>query len=139
MWGSLRVVKCRLFAPFAPELRLPYTDHGIDIARLVFETLVATGVVKSNKSWYTIEKEGHPYSGIKFQGTNGYYDLIEKKVLELDMLESLAMGKPLAEASEPALPPPPPPPPPAAESSLLTTDPAAPMDPSVSPEGERGV
>lgn len=92
-YGSLRVVKCRLFSPFAPELKLPYTARGIDMSHVVFETLLTTGILAKKDSWYRfVVPENHPYAGMKFQGTNGFHTMLEAKEIALPELEALARG-----------------------------------------------
>lgn len=93
--GSLQVVKCSLFSPFAPELRLPYTERGIDMSRILFDSLLTTGALKKDGSWYKFDApERHPYAGMKFQGTNGFYEMLDAGTIAVPVLEALVRGEP---------------------------------------------
>lgn len=87
---SIQVVKCKLFNPFAPELVLPFTERGIDMAHLLFDTLMTLEVIKKDGSWYHIEKTGHPYDAVKWQGTNGYFELVDNGGFDINVLTELA-------------------------------------------------
>ena len=87
---AIQVVKCRLFDPFAPELKLPFTARGIDLSSVVFDALRTLEVIRKSGSWYQIHAPGHAYHEMKWQGTNGYDALVEDGTLDVKTLEELA-------------------------------------------------
>lgn len=101
---SIQVVKCKLFNPFAPELVLPFTERGIDMSRVIFDGLTTLGIIEKNGAWYSIRKPGHRMDGLKWQGINGYFELVEKGGQEfLNELQAMSQTGPVTTVpTEPA-------------------------------------